>query len=201
MEAKSERIWLWDVLRVGVRRDFATRLRLIDAAPKEVLSREIGQLIAADLRAETLRAMGQTAQAQAVARKLLADTKDKLRLRKQPDDFVLRMMCAVWHAYLGERGEAFVEFETARDLMRATNNPGLAHDHEVQRAVIHALLGDREHALDSIGQLLKRPGVQVGRVRTNVYFFALWDDPQFLALVSDPASNAPLPFDWKEPGT
>jgi hypothetical protein len=51
--------------------------------------------------------------------------------------------------------------------------------------------------------LLRRPGAHahIHGFRFNLSYFALWDDPEFLALANDPANIAPLPFDWKEPGT
>jgi hypothetical protein len=168
---------------------------LIDAAPKDV-----GQATVAGLRAETLLAMGHKAQGRAVARKALADTKDQLRRRSRPDAFWLRTRAAMLHAFLGEREEAFAEFERTRGLMRAVGVGGWRNEDE-ERAAIHALLGEREQALESIRRSLQRPGGYIHSYRFNLYFFPLWDDPEFLALVSDPASNAPLPLDWKEPGT
>ncbi len=62
---------------------------------------------------------------------------------------------------------------------------------------MYGLLGDRAEALAELERQLKLPASSPNDLRVNLWLSSLWDDPKFLALINDPANNAPLSFDMK----
>jgi len=111
-------------------------------------------------------------------------------LRATPDDLELLAYCYTAHAILGEKRPALEDHGRA---VRAA----LAEAVRSDIAGLYALLGERERALQEIARQLRRPGSYPSDYRGDVMLAALWDEPKFIALVNDPASNAPLPFDLR----
>jgi len=67
---------------------------------------------------------------------------------------------------------------------------------------LYALLGDRETALQKMAKIAGQPmpnSLSVNLWRAQLSFASLWDDPRFLAIVNDPANNAPLPIVNQDP--
>ena len=65
------------------------------------------------------------------------------------------------------------------------------------QARLHALLGERKETLAELARQLKLPGTYPHALRVDPALASLWGDKEFLALVDNPASNAPVSFDAK----
>lgn len=196
VERTSGRVWRLDEDRAIARRDFDAALRLIDAAPEEVLSGEWSTLSSSLARAQVLLAKGDRSRAMATARTLLAQAADKLRDR--PDDQDLLIISSYSRAILGEREAALAEHRQAHAIVLARKNVSEAESIDQDLTRLRALLGDREQALQELTRQLKLPGSLASDFRDDPAFFSLWDDPAFRAIVNDPANNAPLPFNLQD---
>jgi len=188
------RVWILDLDRVIARRDLDGASRLCDAVPQEFLqAEEWGKLFASEMRALVFLAMGERPRAMDTARTVLGQATAKLRSR--PDDRGLLWLSYYSRAILGEREAALAEHRRAHTLALASKNLLRAKDVYRDLAGLHALLGDREQALREISRQLMLPEPWAFYYRMDPAFCSLWDDPKFLAIVNDPANNAPLPFD------
>jgi len=198
-ERTSGRVWRLDVERAAARRDFDAVMRLIDAAPKEMLNLEWDKLWWSLERAMVLLAIGDRPRAMATARTVLGQVADKLRGR--PDDRYLLELSFVSRAILGEREAALAEHRRSHTLALASKD--LSRADNIYREVLglRALLGDREQALQELSRQLKLPRSVASDYRVSLQLFSLWDDPAFKAIVNDPANNAPLPFNVQDRAT
>ena len=57
-----------------------------------------------------------------------------------------------------------------------------------------ALLGDRSKAIAELKRQARLPGFYIHEGRLALQLASLWKHPDFIALVSDPETNAPLPL-------
>ncbi len=193
IERTYYRVWTLDVRRATARRDFDGVMRLIGAYPKEVTGGEWATLEVDVERAQLLRVRGDLSRAKDIARKVLAQATDKLRVR--PDDLVLLSLSFHSRAILGERESALAEHRRAHTLALASKDLAVADFIDEQLVGLLALLGDREQALRVIARRLKLPGTLAAEYRDDRMLLSLSDDPAFKAIVNDPANNAPLAFD------
>lgn len=97
-------------------------------------------------------------------------------------------------ADLRELGETL---QATRDALEAVR---VADD----EARVRALLGDREHALRLLREQARRPGTVNAYSAPSVWnseleYVRLWDEPEFKAIVEDPANRAPPPFFNEDP--
>jgi len=60
---------------------------------------------------------------------------------------------------------------------------------------IRALLGDDAGAIAMLRSQVGRPGFRIHSIRNSLEMIPLWDHPDFIALVADRATNAPLPLE------
>ena len=197
VERNSTTVWSYDRYRATTRRDFDGLMRLLAAPPEESTRFEGNKLWLSQYRAEVLLAKGDRSRAMATARTLLAQVTAKLR--DQPDDGDMLELSSFARAILGERDAALAEHRRAHTLTVASKNLSGAASIYRESITLRALLGDREQALQEMSRQLKEPRSAVQSLRYDVALFSLWDDPAFLAIVNDPANNAPLPFGLEQP--
>jgi tetratricopeptide (TPR) repeat protein len=189
------RVWRLDGQRAAERRELDELQRLFDAPPPEVQWGRNDKLFWSLRRALVFRAKGAQARAADIARAVLAQA--TAGVRAAPDDLELLAYCYTAHALLGDKQAALEDHGRAVKVAAAGNDPSLADAVRADIARVHALLGERDQAVEEIARQLKRPGSLATDFRADIMLAALWDDPKFLALVNDPASNAPLPFDLR----
>jgi len=187
------RVWILDLDRAIAGRDLDGALRLLDAAPQEFLQlNEWQDLNVSLIRALIFRMKGDRSRAIETARTVLGQATAKLRGRT--DDPELLYLSYFSHAILGQRDAALAEHRRAHTLALASKDRLRADNIDKELASLHALVGDREQALQEISRRLKLPGSLASWYRIDPTFVSLWDDPKFLAIVNDPANNAPLSF-------
>ena len=200
VERASVFVWAIDINRAAARRDFDAVLRLFDVAPME--SRFSWANFVDEGRALALLAKGERSRAMELARSSLR--KSTLALEKdsaKTSSTLTRYRIVLDHAMLGEREAALLHLrrwiETERGLRKDVIEATDVADAE---AIIYALLGERARALKLLREQAKRPTILVPNLwRIVLYYFPLWDDPEFQALVNDPATNAPLPIVNQDP--
>ena len=186
-----------DRTRAIARHDFAEALRLTDASAQAkdignwATPAEIGEM-KGTFHALILQARGDRSLAADTARETLRLIREDLK--KTPADWSIWQKKASLHAILGERQLAFAALAKA---VAVENPAGDLYTDELRKESrdLHALLGDRKDAIEEIAKQLKLPGTRIHELRTNIALASIWDDPQFQAIATDPATNAPLPFD------
>lgn len=186
---KFEMVWSNDLFRALDNRDLETALRLLESPPKQGEAAVAGWFVDSS-RAFVLLALGRRAQAIKFARSKLPEARETLR--RTPDDRNLQYDVLMYLAILGERSAALTEFQRWRDSSRVRSDAYLAQDVMAWEAHIFAALGDRERALRVIARVAKEPNAWWEYTRIDPPLASLWDDPGFLAIVNDPANNAPL---------
>jgi adenylate cyclase len=191
------RVWRLDALRAAERRELDALLRLYDAPPQEVQWGRNDKLFWTLRRAAVLLAKGERRLALEGARGVLAQA--SAGLRAAPDDLELLAYCYTARAILGDRSAAMQDHRRAVEIALATKDPSLADAVRADVAGLYAIIGERDAAFAEIARQLKRPGSLATDYRGDVLLAALWDDPKFVAIVNDPANNAPLPFDLRLP--
>jgi len=106
------------------------------------------------------------------------------KTREYPDDYWIHHSLGLTYAYLGRKDDAIREGERAVALVPKDALRGPTF---VQRlAVIHALVGEPEAAIDQIEYLLSIPSkLTVGWLRVHPWWDPLRDHPRFQALVEE----------------
>ncbi|HUQ76841.1 MAG TPA: adenylate/guanylate cyclase domain-containing protein [Burkholderiales bacterium] len=189
------RVWRLDALRAAERRDLDGLLRLFEAPPPEVQWGRNDQLFWSLRRSLVLLAKGERPRALQNARAVLAQA--TAGLRATPEDLELLAYCYTSHAILGDKQAALEDHRRAVQVATASKDAALADAVRSDLAGLYALLGERGPALEEIARQLKQPGSLASDYRGDILLAALWDDPKFIALVDDPANNAPLAFDLR----
>ena len=141
------------------------------------------------------RAAGEPARAVAMARSLLPQF--EVELKAKPDSHDLWHFKALVLAVLGQERLAL---ESQAKAVAGAGKSGNLYMAELVRrdgVSVHALLGQRDKALEMLRDEVKRPGALIHDRRVSLMLASLWDDPDFLAIVNDPASVAPLPLTTK----
>jgi TolB-like protein len=197
-ELRSARVRNFDADRAIARRDFASVHRLTDVdsqdwkRDREREAAEEGGLLA--LHALAWRAQGEARKASETARHALA------RLRAAQDetrDFQAWFVVAQMHALLGEREAAMAAFDKYVAARAPSGNQWQVELAQRRVCFLQALLRDDAAAIASLRKQSRRPGFQVHDTRLALEFALLWNHPDFIALVADPATNAPLPLDTR----
>jgi len=189
------RVWRLDGQRAAERRELEELQRLFDAPPPEVQWGRNDKLFWSLRRALVFRAKGEQPRAKEIARTVLAQA--SAGVRSTPDDLELLAYCYTAHALLGDKEAALEDHGRAVKVAVASKDPSLADAVRADIAGVYALLGERDRAVEEIARQLKRPGSLATDFRGDIMLAALWDEPKFVALVNDPASYAPLPFDLR----
>ena len=106
------------------------------------------------------------------------------KTREYPDDYWIHHSLGLTYAYLGRKDDAIREGERAVALVPKDALRGPTF---VQRlAVIHALVGEPEAAIDQIEYLLSIPSkLTVGWLRVHPFWDPLRDHPRFQALLEE----------------
>jgi TolB-like protein/DNA-binding winged helix-turn-helix (wHTH) protein/Tfp pilus assembly protein PilF len=195
-ELASLQIWIMDGARAASRRDFDAVLRLLDAAPRELDLDPLEPLNAT--RAVVLLAKGERSRAFEVARSSLREASSGMR--RQPDNLKWWGLSLINRAVLGERKAVLDEYRRLRARPEIGTDAAVTQSIVALEPELYALLGDREKALQMMVELVRQPGYSwVNIWRATASFASLWDDPRFLAIVNDPANNAPLPIVNQDP--
>jgi TolB-like protein/class 3 adenylate cyclase len=197
-EHTSLTIWWMDGGRALLHRDFDAMLRLLDTPPRAW--REDPRNAVHDLRALVLLAKGERARALELARSSLREI--AFGMQRQPDDLGWLLRALRNRAVLGERKAALDEYKRLRARSEYGTDALDTQSIVDLEPEIYALLGDSEKALQIMTQLSKQPmssAISAKNWRLHLSFASLWDDPRFLAIVNDPASNAPLPIVNQDP--
>jgi len=189
---RFDMVWSNDLFRALSNRDLETALRLLESPPRQGEDVIAGWFVDSN-RASLLLALGRRAQAIEFARSKLPEARKALR--RTPDDRNLQYNFLMYLAILGERGAVLTEFQKWRDSSRVQSDAYLAQDVMAWGAHLLALLGDREQALKAIARVAKEPNPWWEYARIDPPLASLWDDQSFLAIVNDPANNAPLPIE------
>jgi TolB-like protein len=197
VELQSARVRNTDTDRAIARRDFGEVLRLIDvnsddikalATPQDEAGRDVFKGLA-------LLAKGDKSRALEYARAALQ--KIEVRLKQPSADDDAWSYKAMAHAMLGERKPALVAHEQGVAWARNVS-PFLAELATRRLAHVYALLGDSREAVAELKRQVKLPAMLVHDIRVHLAFASLWENPQFKALVDDPVSNAPIPFNAQD---
>jgi len=184
VQAKNPGIAIIDFNRALAHGDF-------DAAER-LLGRLRGTARATSEDALFWWATGDTAAARQSAELSLADSRKILS--KQPDQPKELADVALLEALLGEKDAAWRDYRRAEELISANRDAFVGVDVAAYKARILAVLGQREAVMAE----LRKP-IQVAPIlsvefapATDLAFAAMWKDPEFQAIVSDPAYHAPL---------
>ncbi len=114
-------------------------------------------------------------------------------LRQQPGNPKELAQLALLHAILGEKETAWSEYRHACELIPASRDVFQGTDVAIYGPRIHAVLGDRTQALAGLQQTLRSFSYEsAASVATDLVFAAWWDEPDFKAIVADPANDALL---------
>jgi len=190
---------IMDLNRAIAKRDYAEVLRLADVESEDArgfIDSSQSGILKNGLIALALRAKGDRVQAMESARAglRLADNE----IRNRPKDSESWYLKAWLHAVLGERGLAVATHARAVAVAREEGGDVVADWIQRTSLGLHALLGNRKEALAEASRQLKLPYSHVHEMRASVELAALWDDPQFQAMMNDPTNNAPLPISNKQ---
>jgi len=183
VEAKVIAIAVMDFRRALARRDFAAAGRLLPS----LRDTEQGPVWEALL----WRVKGDADAARRAAEAGVTASFGALRL--QPDNPKELAQLALLHAILGEKEAAWSEYRRACELIPASRDAFQGTDVAIYGPRIHAVLGERQPSLAGLQQTLRYFSYEsAASVATDLAFAAWWDDPDFKAIVADPASDALL---------
>jgi tetratricopeptide (TPR) repeat protein len=120
-------------------------------------------------------------------------TASQATLRQQPDNPKELAQLALLHALLGENESAWSEYRRASELIPDSRDAFQGTDVAIYGPRIHAVLGERTQALAGLQQTLRSFSYEsAASVATDLAFAAWWDEPDFKAIVTDPANDALL---------
>jgi len=196
-ERKSARVMFRDMDRAIARHDFNEALRLLEIQAEDLK-------VYSDLQERAFRerdrALILSAKGDKAAARKSAEVALRLmdaELQNMPDESSVLSAKSWLLALLGRRDEAFALHARYVESQRVTGNLWWLETAQREVLALHALLGDRKAALAEAARQLKLPGVRPYNFLNEIVVAPLWDDPEFLALINDPANNAPVSFDVK----
>ena len=196
IEYKSARLRNTDADRAIARRDFAEVRRLSDVKSEDwMVQSPFDQLEKDWMRTLVSYAAGERPKALAEAKVLLP--KYERQMSETPEEDSLFHQKARLHAMLGQRDEAMKAHASAVAAAEKRGDQFQNAHARSQVIAVHALLGEREQALDELKKRLRQPGAYIHDLRLDLTLSPLWGVPAFEAIVEDPASNAPLPLTLK----
>ena len=183
VEAKVTAIAVMDFWRTLTRRDFAAAERLLPI----LRNTEQGSV----WEALFWRTKGDSGAARRAAE--AGVTASLAALRLQPNNPRELAQLALLHAVLGEKEAAWSEYRRARELIPASRDVFQGADVAAYGPRIHAVLGERTQAFTELQRTLRSFSFESAAVAaTDLAFAAWWDDPEFKAIVTDPANDALL---------
>ena len=184
VETKFRPLAAMDFNLALARRDFAAAERLLVVLRDKPRS--------ASLEAMFWRAKGDVQAARQTAEFALADTQEILRQR--PTDPAEWAEVALLHALLGDKDAAWQEYRRACELLPDTRDAFTGANVAAYGVRLHALMGERAEVFAGLRQTVRAAPVfsYAFCTSTDLAFVTLWDDPEFKAIVADPANNAPL---------
>jgi adenylate cyclase len=192
--SKSQSVYGLDRWRAWAHRDFDEVMRLANSPPEQFLDVGLDHLFLQYQRVDAHLAKGDRPRANAIARNVLEEVK-KFAL-DSPDDWFLWSYSALAHATLGERAVALADQDRARKAAVAEMGyyDGMMSSEE-NLLSLYAQLGNRELALQELRRQIRLPIPDPELIYFDGDLVSLWDDPQYAALVNDPANRAPLPLE------
>ncbi|HSI53073.1 MAG: adenylate/guanylate cyclase domain-containing protein [Ramlibacter sp.] len=197
VEKRVGRVRNIDGERAMDRGDFDTVHRLIDLDSDDFKNSLFDPaMVEADMRVQhalVWNAAGERARAVAAAAEAIPRI-EKL-IKGVPGDSTLWEAKAYMHALQGQREAAFAAFDKAVNLHLSTGNLNWNAIRKRRRAWVHALLGDHDEAIAQLKRYSRLSGFYIHDERLVPQLVPLWKHPGFVALVNDPATNAPLPLD------
>jgi len=183
VEAKVTAIAVMDFWRTLARRDFAAAERLLPI----LRNTEQGSV----WEALFWRAKGGSGAARRAAEDGVTASLAALRL--QPNNPRELAQLALLHAVLGEKEAAWSEYRRARELIPASRDAFQGTDVAAYGPRIHAVLGERAQAFTELQRTLRSFSFEsAAMAAADLAFAAWWDDPEFKAIVTDPANDALL---------
>ena len=191
-DAKYARVRNTDADRVIARGDLAAVHRLADLDTEDLKGAKRSDAGVAAAHALVYFALGDAVRARAGARAAvsLADAE----IRKEPGDESVYMDKADMLALLGERGAALSTFDQGIKAMGTRGNRHMMAYMHARIIDVHALLGEKDKALEKLRARLRQPGGMIHDLRLRLALLPMSKDPAFQAIVDDPASNAPIPL-------
>jgi TolB-like protein/cytochrome c-type biogenesis protein CcmH/NrfG len=142
--------------------------------------------------AEAYAATGDMDTARARATEALAEL--EAERQRQPDNSVVWADLSLAHALLGHRQEALDCARKSSEMLPQEHDALLAPANDLTCVAAMVYAGEKDRALAGIARLLATPNVVSGKVNGLRHRFpTLQDDPRFMALMGDPANNAPFP--------
>ncbi len=197
-ERRMARVRNLDADRAIARRDFDEVHRLIDIDSDD-FRQSLNLPSDVDVSLRTFHALAWNASGDAT--RASAAAADVIRradaaIKTTVDNASLWEHKAYMHALLGQPDAARSAFDNALAIAERTDrNQFSVEITRRRRAYLEALLGDKEHALARLRRQSALPGFHIHDERYALQLVPLSSHPEFVALVDDPATNAPLPFD------
>ena len=196
IEKRVARVRNVDADRAIARGDFNEVHRLIEM-DSEDFKQSLSSSSVVDVELRSLHALawnasGDIARAANAAVETIRRAHDAIK--GKDTDASLWEQKAYMHALLREREAAFAAFDKAVALTVPGGNQFVIELTRRRRTWVECLLGDREQAMASLKRQSRSPSFYVHEVRLALQLAPLWKDAAFIALVADPATNAPLPL-------
>ncbi|HUR88603.1 MAG TPA: hypothetical protein VMZ74_05900, partial [Ramlibacter sp.] len=195
VETRNARIRNLAADRAVSRKDYPEVHRLFDVDVadwrRDLANTAANEAGLAVLHSLAWHAQGEPVRAIQSARKALAGF--EAIMRGQPD-LEAWFDIAQCHAVLGNRSACNSAFDKNLASTAAGGNLWALELSRRSRVYLDALLGD-DGVVSELARQSRLPGFFIHDHRVRLELAHLWDRPEFLALVADPVSNAPLPLD------
>ncbi len=196
IEKQLARVRNFDADRAIARGDFDEVHRLIDLDSQD-FKQSLNSASEVDVNLRSLHALVWNASGDRVrAASAATDTlrRAEKAMKGTDADIGLWEPMSFMHALLGQREAAVAAFDRSLALDKSANQY-IIEIQRRRRALMHALLGDHDEAISQLRRQSRLPGFYIHDMRVSLPLAPLWKHPDFIALVNDPATNAPLPLD------
>jgi adenylate cyclase len=140
-------------------------------------------------------AAGEKARAAKAAAEIIRRAESAIKGTGNSDDIFLWHAKANMHALLGQREPAHAALDRSVALAEQTGNLDFAELQRRNVTGVLALLGEHEQAIATLKRYSRLPRFLIHDQRLDLKHAPLWKHADFIALVNDPAANAPLPLD------